>query len=148
MLNNQLINSDAAQAIATIADKDGNYLRQAWEYILNCVSRFERLRQSGDRVTSPDASLFALSQNEQYSSIAVIVRRGSYSDIHATTGTKSILEQIEPSRMNQIFTANTQQNLNNEAVVDFVRALCKVSMEELRSPDPRVFCLTKIVEIA
>ncbi|KAI5080930.1 hypothetical protein GOP47_0004113 [Adiantum capillus-veneris] len=49
--------------------------------------------------------------------------------------------------MNQIFTPS--QNLNCEAIVDFVKALCKVSMEELRSPtDPRVFSLTKSVEIA
>ncbi|KAG6403260.1 hypothetical protein SASPL_135477 [Salvia splendens] len=41
------------------------------------------------------------------------------------------------------------QKLNSEAIVDFVKALCKVFMDELRSTsDPRVFSLTKIVEIA
>lgn len=143
---NQLINSDITQAITTIADKDGNYLQQAWELILNFVSRFERLQESGDGMKSPGASLFGLSQIEQYSPTAI--RKGSYSERHATaSGTTSILDQIEPSKMNQIFTASSQQSLNNEAVVDFVRALCKVSMEELQSPDPRIFCLTKTVEI-
>ncbi|PWA72449.1 Armadillo-like helical [Artemisia annua] len=57
----------------------------------------------------------------------------------------NILEQV--GEMNRIFTRS--QKLNSEAVVDFVKALCKVSMEELRSTsDPRVFSLTKIVEIA
>lgn len=57
----------------------------------------------------------------------------------------SLLEQV--GEMNQIFTRS--QKLNSEAVIDFVKALCKVSIEELRSAsDPRVFSLTKIVEIA
>ena len=39
--------------------------------------------------------------------------------------------------------------LNSEAIVDFVRALCAVAREELRAPGaPRVYSLTKIVEIA
>jgi brefeldin A-inhibited guanine nucleotide-exchange protein len=57
------------------------------------------------------------------------------------------LEQVGSSEMNRIFTRS--QKLNSEAIIDFVKALCKVSVEELRSAsDPRVFSLTKIVEIA
>lgn len=59
----------------------------------------------------------------------------------------NMLEQVGISEMNNIFIRS--QKLNSEAVIDFVKALCKVSMEELRSTsDPRVFSLTKIVEIA
>ncbi|OMP00577.1 SEC7-like protein [Corchorus olitorius] len=59
----------------------------------------------------------------------------------------NMLEQVGSSEMNRIFTRS--QKLNSEAIIDFVKALCKVSMEELRSTsDPRVFSLTKIVEIA
>lgn len=59
----------------------------------------------------------------------------------------NMLEQVGSSEMNRVFTRS--QKLNSEAIIDFVKALCKVSMEELRSPsDPRVFSLTKIVEIA
>lgn len=59
----------------------------------------------------------------------------------------NMLEQIDSFEMNRIFTRS--QKLNGDAIVDFVKALCKVSMEELRSPsDPRVFSLTKIVEIS
>ncbi|CAN6466526.1 unnamed protein product [Victoria cruziana] len=57
----------------------------------------------------------------------------------------NLLEQV--GEMNRIFIRS--QKLNSEAIVDFVKALCKVSMEELRSAsNPRVFSLTKIVEIA
>ncbi len=59
----------------------------------------------------------------------------------------NMLEQIGSFEVNKIFSRS--QRLNSEAIVDFVKALCKVSMEELRSPsDPRVFSLTKIVEIS
>lgn len=59
----------------------------------------------------------------------------------------NMLEQVGSSEMNRIFTRS--QKLNSEAIIDFVKALCKVSMDELRSTsDPRVFSLTKIVEIA
>ena len=168
------------QAIIAIADEDGNYLQDAWEHILTCVSRFEHLHLLGEGAP-PDATFFVTAQNEsektrqalkspvlpvlrkkgpgrlQYAAAAA--RRGSYDSAgvggHASgvvtteqmnnlVSNLNMLEQIE---MNRIFTRSV--NLNSEAIVDFVKALCKVSMEELKSPaDPRVFSLTKIVEIA
>lgn len=175
-------NIDAIKAIVTIADEDGNYLQEAWEHILTCVSRFEHLHLLGEGAP-PDATFFAVPQNElekakqpkssilpvlkrkgpgrlQYAAAAA--RRGSYDSAgvggHASgvvtteqmnnlVTNLNMLEQIGSSEMNRIFTRS--QRLNSEAIVDFVKALCKVSMEELRSPtDPRVFSLTKIVEIA
>lgn len=175
-------NIDAIKAIVTIADEDANYLQEAWEHILTCVSRFEHLHLLGEGAP-PDATFFAVPQNEsekikqpkspilpvlkrkgpgrlQYAAAAA--RRGSYDSAgvggHASgvvtteqmnnlVTNLNMLEQIGSSEMNRIFTRS--QRLNSEAIVDFVKALCKVSMEELRSPtDPRVFSLTKIVEIA
>ncbi|KAK8635509.1 hypothetical protein V6N13_004243 [Hibiscus sabdariffa] len=173
-------NIDAIKAIVTIADEDGDYLQEAWEHILTCVSRFEHLHLLGEGAP-PDATFFAFSQNEsekskqaksavlpvlkkgsarlQYSASAVM--RGSYDSagIGGTTGTVTseemnnlvsnlnMLEKVGSAEMNRIFTRS--QKLNSEAIIDFVKALCKVSMEELRSTsDPRVFSLTKIVEIA
>ncbi|GER57768.1 guanine nucleotide exchange family protein [Striga asiatica] len=58
-----------------------------------------------------------------------------------------LLDQIGNFELNHIFAHN--QRLNSEAIVAFVKSLCKVSMAELQSPtDPRVFSLTKIVEVA
>lgn len=49
--------------------------------------------------------------------------------------------------LNRIFVRSDR--LNSEAIVEFVRALCAVAREELRTPGaPRVYSLTKIVEIA
>lgn len=176
-------NIDAIKAIISIADEDGNYLQEAWEHILTCVSRFEHLHLLGEGAP-PDATFFAAPQNESEKSrqaikspvlpvlrrkgpgrlqyAAAAARRGSYDSAgvggHAsgvvTTEQMNnlvlnlnMLEQIGSFEMNRIFTRS--QRLNSEAIVDFVKALCKVSLEELRSPtDPRVFSLTKIVEIA
>ncbi|EEF50401.1 cytohesin 1, 2, 3, putative [Ricinus communis] len=175
-------NIDAIKAIVTIADEDGNYLQEAWEHILTCVSRFEHLHLLGEGAP-PDATFFAFPQNEsdkskqskstilpvlkkkgpgrmQYAAAAVM--RGSYDSAGIGGGASgavtseqmnnlvsnlNMLEQVGSSEMNRIFTRS--QKLNSEAIIDFVKALCKVSMEELRSAsDPRVFSLTKIVEIA
>ncbi|GLT84443.1 hypothetical protein SLE2022_026730 [Rubroshorea leprosula] len=174
-------NIDAIKAIVTIADEDGNYLQEAWEHILTCVSRFEHLHLLGEGAP-PDATFFAFPQNEsdkskqaksnvlpvlkkkgpgriQYAATAVL--RGSYDSagIGGNSGSVTseqmnnlvsnlnMLEQVGSSEMNRIFTRS--QKLNSEAIIDFVKALCKVSMEELRSTsDPRVFSLTKLVEIA
>ncbi|RVX01023.1 Brefeldin A-inhibited guanine nucleotide-exchange protein 2 [Vitis vinifera] len=170
------------QAIVTIADEDGNYLQEAWEHILTCVSRFEHLHLLGEGAP-PDATFFAIPQNDlekskqakstilpvlkkkgpgkiQYAAAAV--RRGSYDSagiggnasgvvtseqMNNLVSNLNMLEQVGSSEMNRIFTRS--QKLNSEAIIDFVKALCKVSIEELRSAsDPRVFSLTKIVEIA
>lgn len=168
--------------IVTIADEDGNYLQEAWEHILTCVSRFEHLHLLGEGAP-PDATFFAFPRNDsentkqakstilpvlkkkgpgrmQYA--AATVMRGSYDSTGISSNTTgavtseqvnnlvsnlNMLEQVGSSEMNRIYTRS--QKLNSEAIIDFVKALCKVSMEELRSPsDPRVFSLTKIVEIA
>lgn len=173
-------NIDAIKAIITIADEDGNYLQEAWEHVLTCVSRFEHLHLVGEGAP-PDATFFSVPQNDlekskqaksnilpvlkkkapgkiQYGPGAL--RRGSYDSAgiggNATAGITAeqmnhlvsnlnMLEQV--GEMNRIFIRS--QKLNSEAIVDFVKALCKVSMEELKSAsDPRVFSLTKIVEIA
>ncbi|CAL5331454.1 unnamed protein product [Camellia sinensis] len=173
-------NIDAIKAIVRIADEDGNYLQEAWEHILTCVSRFEHLHLLGEGAP-PDATFFAIPQNDfekskqaksnilpvlkkkgpgriQYAAAAV--RRGSYDSagiggnaaggitteqVNNLVSNLNMLEQV--GEMNRIFSRS--QKLNSEAIIDFVKALCKVSMEELRSTsDPRVFSLTKIVEIA
>lgn len=59
----------------------------------------------------------------------------------------NLLDQIGNFELNHIF--GHSQRLNSVAIVAFAKALCKVSMSELQSPtDPRVFSLTKLVEVA
>ncbi|KAJ8767025.1 hypothetical protein K2173_012536 [Erythroxylum novogranatense] len=175
-------NVDAVKAIIAIAIEDGNYLQEAWEHILTCLSRIEHLQLLGEGAP-PDASFFTASNVEtdekamksptvypslkkkgtlQNPAVMAVLRGGSYDS--STVGINSpglvtpeqinnfisnlnLLDQIGTFELNHVF-ANSQR-LNSEAIVAFLKALCKVSMSELKSPtDPRVFSLTKIVEIA
>ncbi|KAI3787367.1 hypothetical protein L1987_41795 [Smallanthus sonchifolius] len=172
-------NIEAIKAMVTVAYEDGNYLQEAWEHIFTCVSRFEHLRLLGEgappdatffsanqiesnKSQSKSNILPVLKKKEagRIHQVAAAMRRGSYDSagiggnvsagitpeqVNNLVNNLSLLEQV--GEMNRIFTRS--QKLNSEAIIDFVKALCKVSMEELRSTsEPRVFSLTKIVEIA
>ncbi|MQM10533.1 hypothetical protein Taro_043425 [Colocasia esculenta] len=168
--------------IISIAIEDGNYLQEAWEHVLTCLSRFEHLQLLGEGAP-PDASFFTVptsgteekppkltvnpamkkkSNALQNPAVMAAVRGGSYDSttvginasglvspeqINNFISNLNLLDQIGNFELNHIFAHS--QRLNSEAIVAFVKALCKVSMAELQSPsDPRVFSLTKIVEIA
>ncbi|CAD6338996.1 unnamed protein product [Miscanthus lutarioriparius] len=174
-------NIDSMKAIISIAIEDGNYLQEAWEHVLTCLSRFEHLHLLGEGVPT-DASFLTVplieSEEKTKKSTSVLsskktnalqnpavmaaVRGGTY-DSTVAKGSASalvtpeqinnflssinLLDQIGIVELNHIFAHS--QRLNSDAIVAFVKALCKVSMTELQSPtDPRIFCLTKIVEIA
>ncbi|XP_042435949.1 brefeldin A-inhibited guanine nucleotide-exchange protein 1-like [Zingiber officinale] len=172
-------NVDAVKAIISIAIGDGNYLQESWEHIFTCLSRFEHLHLLGEGAPPDSSFFTApLTEAEdraqkitsvkkkgnalQNPAVMAVVRGGSYDS--ASMGNKvsalvtpdqmnnfisnlNLLDQIGTFELNHIFAHS--QRLNGDAIVAFVRALCKVSMTELQSPtDPRVFSLTKIVEIA
>ncbi|KAI3795646.1 hypothetical protein L1987_38302 [Smallanthus sonchifolius] len=174
-------NVDAVKAIIAIAIEDGNYLQDAWEHILTCLSRFEHLQLLGEGAPS-DASFLSGSNIEtpedksmrtsftslkkkgtlQNPVVMAVVRGSSYDStslgantsglvtpdqINSFISNLNLLEQIGNFELNHIFAHS--QRLDSEAIVAFVKALCKVSMSELQSPtDPRVFSLTKLVEVA
>ncbi|KAG2706276.1 hypothetical protein I3843_05G086500 [Carya illinoinensis] len=174
-------NVDAVKAIISIAIEDGNYLQEAWEHILTCLSRIEHLQLLGEGAP-PDASYLTASNSEteektakamgfpnlkkkgtlQNPAVVAVVRGGSYDSTTVGVSTSglvtpeqinnfilnlNLLDQIGNFELNHVFAHS--QRLNSEAIVAFVKALCKVSMSELQSPtDPRVFSLTKLVEIA
>ncbi|KAL4301738.1 hypothetical protein GQ457_10G019250 [Hibiscus cannabinus] len=56
-------NVDAVKAIISMAIEDGNHLQEAWEHILTCLSRIERLQLLGEGAPA-DASLLSLSSTE------------------------------------------------------------------------------------
>ncbi|KAK4437541.1 Brefeldin A-inhibited guanine nucleotide-exchange protein 1 [Sesamum alatum] len=170
-------NVDAVKAIISIAIEDGNYLQEAWEHILTCLSRFEQLQLLGEGAVSQSSSLNTPNSDTELKSsnypslkkkealqnpaVVAVVRGGSYdstSRVYSSglvtpeqmnnfISNLHLLDQIGNIELNHIFAHS--QRLNNEAIVPFVKALCKVSMLELQSPtDPRMFSLTKLVEVA
>ncbi|KAK4774968.1 hypothetical protein SAY86_009903 [Trapa natans] len=114
---------------------------------------------------TPKAGLSSLKKRGtiQNPAMMAVVRGGSYDSTTVGMNTSGLVtpeqinnfisnlnlldQQIGNFELNHVFAHS--QRLNSEAIVAFVRALCKVSMLELQSPtDPRVFSLTKLVEIA
>lgn len=58
-----------------------------------------------------------------------------------------VLAEIDSRALDRLYVLSDQ--LDSDSVVTFVRTLCKIASEELRSVQhPRVFSLTKIVEIS
>ncbi|THD26854.1 Brefeldin A-inhibited guanine nucleotide-exchange protein 1 [Fasciola hepatica] len=62
-------------------------------------------------------------------------------EVMGETGSHSVVVAVD-----KIFTGSVR--LNGDAIVDFVKALCQVSREELTLPQPRIFTLQKVVEIS
>ncbi|CAI5476702.1 unnamed protein product, partial [Closterium sp. Yama58-4] len=243
-------NVDAIKSLLLVAEDDGNYLQDAWEHVLTCVSRYEHLHLIGEGAPT-DSHFFSaapqlppLTQQQRpqpldpqgkrgggrgvaasvygagegrgavggqremgagaqrgsagdagtprgqakrfgeggeapawknvsgkLNQVEKLVRRGSYDpqgmiaggptgvgvgvslshlsadQVQLLVANLGLLEQVGSDEVSRLFSRS--ERLNGQAIVEFVKALCKVSLEELRSPtEPRVFSLTKIVEIA
>eukprot|EP00898_Chlorokybus_atmophyticus_P004086 jgi/Chlat1/4679/Chrsp3S05617 len=161
-------NIEAIRTLLLVAEEDGNYLQESWVHVLKCVSRFEQLHLINEGAVA-DSILFA--PREEAAKVDAKPKKtarrtpskkgsGSFSGLDDSglqlgvgmqtpeaLASIALLEQVDIQEMNRLFAQSAQ--LNSEAIVDFVKALCQVSMEELKSPQsPRVFSLTKIVEIA
>ncbi|KAB2047762.1 hypothetical protein ES319_A13G068900v1 [Gossypium barbadense] len=152
-------NVDAVKAIISIAIEDGNHLQEAWEHILTCLSRIEHLQLLGEGAPV-DAGVLSVSNSETDEKTSKPVglqslkKKGAIQNpavmavqINQFIANLNLLDQIGNAELSHVFAHS--QSLNSEAIVAFVKALCKVSMSELQSPtDPRVFSLTKLIEIA
>ncbi|KAG8058353.1 hypothetical protein GUJ93_ZPchr0002g23224 [Zizania palustris] len=138
-------NVDAVKAIISIAIEDGDYLQDSWEHVLTCLSRFEHLHLLGEGAPT-DASFLT---------VPLVESEEKTQKSSTTTASQRTNALQNPAVMAAVrggsydSTAAKNNRLDSDAIVAFVKALCKVSMTELHSPtEPRIFCLTKIVEIA
>lgn len=135
------------QAIISIAIEEGNYLEEAWEPVLICLSRFEHLQAIREK-TPTDASI--KNTHTSYDNNTVRINDSGLIPLEQINNfilNLYLSDHIGSFELDYMFSHS--QRLNNEAIVFFVKTLCKVSMEELQfSTDLRVFSLTKIVEIA
>uniref|UniRef100_A0A8C5X0Z4 ADP ribosylation factor guanine nucleotide exchange factor 1 n=1 Tax=Malurus cyaneus samueli TaxID=2593467 RepID=A0A8C5X0Z4_9PASS len=152
-------NIDTIKTLITVAHTDGNYLGNSWHEILKCISQLElaqligtgvkpryisgtvRGREgsfTGTKDQAPDefAGLGLVGGNVDWKQIA------SIQESIGETSSQSVVVAVD-----RIFTGSTR--LDGNAIVDFVRWLCAVSMDELLSAThPRMFSLQKIVEIS
>ncbi|TKS76994.1 Brefeldin A-inhibited guanine nucleotide-exchange protein 2 [Collichthys lucidus] len=128
-------NIDTIKTLITVAHTDGNYLGNSWHEILRCISQLElaQLIGTGVKTRYISGNLVGSQDKRQMAHIQESV---------GETSSQSVVVAVD-----RIFTGSTR--LDGNAIVDFVRWLCAVSMDELASAhQPRMFSLQKIVEIS
>ncbi|MBN3299867.1 BIG2 protein, partial [Amia calva] len=153
-------NIDTIKTLITVAHTDGNYLGNSWHEILRCISQLElaqligtgvKTRYISGVVREREANIKGFpSGSEEFMPLGLGNLVGGPDKKQMASIQESVGETSSQSvvvAVDRIFTGSTR--LDGNAVVDFVRWLCAVSMDELASPHhPRMFSLQKIVEIS
>ncbi|KAI7852796.1 hypothetical protein BDC45DRAFT_570702 [Circinella umbellata] len=159
-------NVEAIRTLLEVAAIDGNYLKSSWKEILSTVSQLERFQliTSGvDQGALPDFTTKRPPQQAAMAKNSVDISRRSSSFNYSRKPSRgnsqlSVTEEVASAGSSQslvlaadkLFTATV--NLNGNAIVDFVNALCETSWEEIVSSahleHPRMYSLQKLVEIS
>ncbi|XP_042263782.1 brefeldin A-inhibited guanine nucleotide-exchange protein 2 [Thunnus maccoyii] len=153
-------NIDTIKTLITVAHTDGNYLGNSWHEILRCISQLElaqligtgvKTRYISGVVRDKDGGIKGLpTGTEEFMPLGLGNLVGSQDKRQMAHIQESVGETSSQSvvvAVDRIFTGSTR--LDGNAIVDFVRWLCAVSMDELASAhQPRMFSLQKIVEIS
>lgn len=150
-------NIDTIKTLIMVAHTDGNYLGNSWHEILKCISQLElaqligtgvKARYISGTVRNKEGFITSTKEQSQDEYLGLVggnVDRKQIASIQESIGETS--SQSVVVAVDRIFTGSTR--LDGNAIVDFVRWLCAVSMDELASPThPRMFSLQKIVEIS
>ncbi|XP_034732163.1 brefeldin A-inhibited guanine nucleotide-exchange protein 2 isoform X3 [Etheostoma cragini] len=153
-------NIDTIKTLITVAHTDGNYLGNSWHEILRCISQLElaqligtgvKTRYISGVVRDKETGIKGLpSGTEEFMPLGLGNLVGSQDKRQMAHIQESVGETSSQSvvvAVDRIFTGSTR--LDGNAIVDFVRWLCAVSMDELASAhQARMFSLQKIVEIS
>lgn len=149
-------NIDTIKTLITVAHTDGNYLGKSWLEILKCISQLELAQLIGtgvkpcyvSNVTTTHTDGFSLGISMESLDFSRVTshmdhkRMASLQESMGETSSQSVVVAVD-----RIFTGSTR--LDGNAIVDFVKALCQVSTDELSNvAHPRMFSLQKIVEIS
>jgi brefeldin A-inhibited guanine nucleotide-exchange protein len=154
-------NMEALKVLLEVAVSEGNHLRESWREILTCVSqldRFQLLSDGVDEGSVPDVSrarIIPPSSSDGSKKSMQATRRPRQ---RSTASSLSFRPEVAlESRSAEIVHAvdrifSNTANLSHEAIVDFVRALSEVSLQEIQSSgqseSPRTYSLQKVVEIS
>ncbi|XP_039270898.2 brefeldin A-inhibited guanine nucleotide-exchange protein 1-like [Styela clava] len=143
-------NIETIKTLINVAYTDGNYLQESWHEILQCISQLELLQLIGSKVRDQNATMKAVRSASVADANPILTKTfglehkklASIQESMGETSSQSVVVAVD-----RIFTGSTR--LDGDAIVDFVRWLSKVSLDELTNQlHPRMFCLQKIVEIS
>ncbi|KAI9001407.1 hypothetical protein BD414DRAFT_431927 [Trametes punicea] len=126
-------NMEAIKALLDIAVTEGNHLKGSWREVLTCVSQLEHMQLISSGVDVPDTGRKGRPRKPPTEELANESR-----STHITVAADMVF--------------SLSHYLSGTAIVEFVRALCDVSWEEIQSSGlsqhPRLFSLQKLVEIS
>ncbi|VDL61592.1 unnamed protein product [Hymenolepis diminuta] len=165
-------NIDSIRTLISVAQTNGNYLGHSWLHILRCISQLEsanviatstarslphrrhashadeastRAENGGAGSEGDNGKLSRKRSGIAPGSLAAATvdsrKAAVLQEVMGETGSRSVVVAVD-----KIFSGSVR--LDGDAIVDFVQALCQVSLEELALPQPRTFSLQKVVEIS
>lgn len=163
-------NVNAMVDLLEIALAEGNYLKESWKDVILVVSQMERLQlisKGIDRDTVPDVAQARVAKGRSSIDSTRSINPSIF-DIWGKKATPTELAQekyhnqklsssmskfISSSElvvlMDNIFTKSSE--LSGSAIVDFIKALTDVSLEEIQSSQyastPRMFSLQKMIDV-
>lgn len=135
-------NIETIKTLITVAHTDGNYLGTSWLDVVKCISQLELAQLIGTGVRPQFLSGSSTKPQPDSLKFSLMSLDPSVKEHIGETSSQSVVVAVD-----RIFTGSTR--LDGDAIVDFVKALCQVSLDELSHPiNPRMFSLQKIVEIS
>lgn len=163
-------NVNAVIVLLEVALAEGNFFRGSWKDVLLVVSQVERLQlisKGIDRESVPDVAQakfashrvsFESTRSNSTSFFEKWTKKATPSELaqekhHNQTLSPEISKFISSSElvvlMDNIFTQSSK--LSGNAIVDFIKALTDVSLEEVESSQdastPRMFSLQKMIDV-
>ncbi|TPX47651.1 hypothetical protein SeMB42_g02638 [Synchytrium endobioticum] len=144
-------NLEAIRTLLEIAVLEGNYLGDTWRDVVVCVSQLEKLQilsggAGNDNRVSRSSDDQMSGRRESHVGQRLLEKGKPQMEISVDT---SVSMQMTLA-VDHIFTSSVR--LSGNAIVEFVRALCLVSWDEITSSSdrehPRMYCLQRLVEIS
>lgn len=159
-------NVEAIKTLLEVAAVDGNYLKGSWKEILSTVSQLERFQLITSGLDGGNGPKMEVPKNTELKRVATSKSSNDFGRRTSMMGwnnsnrtptsprsnpiTEEVTSQSLVLAVDRLFTSTV--NLNGDAIVDFVRALCETSWEEILSSahmeHPRMYSLQKLVEIS
>eukprot|EP01114_Cavostelium_apophysatum_P013913 TRINITY_DN3475_c0_g1_i1.p1 TRINITY_DN3475_c0_g1~~TRINITY_DN3475_c0_g1_i1.p1 ORF type:complete len:1736 (+),score=542.67 TRINITY_DN3475_c0_g1_i1:271-5478(+) len=158
-------NIESIKSLVEIARTEANYLQDSWFQVLQCISHLEQLQLLGSgsanpfheeddqQITSPPrnsnanpVSLQYLKDRRRMPTTRKSVSNPQLNNTEILNSALALTQQIDAFAVDKIFTNTVHMSAN--AIEDFVKALCKVSLDEIESPNVRMYSLQKLIELA
>ncbi|KAJ3118784.1 guanine nucleotide exchange protein for ADP-robosylation factor [Phlyctochytrium bullatum] len=140
-------NLEAVKTLLVIANEMGNQLGESWKDVVVCVSQLEKLQVLAADAAQSRMSADVKSNAKKEPSSTKRDARLPNEEIVVAASSQSMTLIVD-----RLFTSSVR--LNGQAIVEFVRALCAVSWDEIAtsvaasSETPRMYCLQRLVEIS